>query len=78
MLKQIRQLVGHMAWADAKVLGALRAAPHLSVPVELFGHVLGAEQVWLARLEGRPSAVAVWPGLTLDQCAPVAAESAAG
>ena len=78
MLQQIRKLVGHMEWADARVLGALQAAPQLSVPLELFGHVLGAEQVWLARLEGRKSAIAVWPGLTLDQCASVAAESAGG
>ena len=78
MLKQIRQLVAHMEWADTRVLGALRAAPLLPVPLELFGHVLGAEQVWLARLEHRKSAVAVWPGLTLDQCAKVAADNAAG
>jgi uncharacterized damage-inducible protein DinB len=78
MLNQIRKLVQHMEWADTRVLGALRAAPQLSVPVELFGHVLGAEQVWLARLENRKSAVAVWPGLTIDQCAAVSAESAAG
>ena len=78
MVKHIRQLVGHMEWADLRVLASLAAAPQLSVPIELFGHVLGAEHVWLARLEQRPSSVAVWPGLTLGQCAAVAAENAAG
>jgi len=79
MREQMRKLVAHMEWADARVLGALREAPSpRPVALELFGHVLGAEQVWLARLDQRASSVAVWPGLTLDQCAALAAENAAG
>lgn len=32
------------------------------------GHIIGAEFLWLARMEGRPSELSVWPELTLEQC----------
>jgi uncharacterized damage-inducible protein DinB len=34
--------------------------------------------VWLTRIQQRPARVAVWPTLSLDQCATLAAENAAG
>lgn len=40
--------------------------------IELYGHVLGAEHVWLARIYSRPATVAVWPAVTLDQCEEIA------
>ena len=74
----LERLAAHMEWADAKALKALRGAnPVPPVALELFGHVLGAESIWRSRLELRPSAVAVWPGLTLGQCATISTEMAA-
>ncbi len=32
------------------------------------GHIIGAELLWLARMQGRPNELAVWPDLTLEQC----------
>jgi uncharacterized damage-inducible protein DinB len=32
------------------------------------GHIIGAEFLWLARMQGRPSELSVWPDLTLEQC----------
>jgi uncharacterized damage-inducible protein DinB len=32
------------------------------------GHIIGAELLWLARMQGRPSELPVWPDLTLEQC----------
>ena len=71
------QLVDHLRWADARVLAGLRAAPG-SDPraLELYAHVLGAEQVWVSRALGRPSPVAVWPSLTLDECEALAMRNA--
>ena len=75
----LERLAAHMKWADQKVLAVLRAAdPVPLTALELYGHVLGAEAIWLARLEGRPSSVAVWPGLTVDQCGTLSTELAAG
>ena len=38
-----------------------------------FTHVLGAEEVWLSRLEHRPAHAAIWPTLALDEAASLAA-----
>jgi len=56
-------------WANGEVVRSLRAAGD-AVPEarRLLGHVLGAERVWLARLRGEPSPLAVWPDLGLDDC----------
>src|SRR5512143_2391123 len=45
------------------------ATPHPpDAALQLYGHVLSAEQVWLSRLTGTPPATAVWPALTLPEC----------
>ena len=37
--------------------------------LQLLSHVVAAELLWLARLENRKPPLAVWPALTLAQCA---------
>ena len=70
------RLFAHNAWADARVIESLRSAQRDGrLPdraLALFAHVLGAEAVWLARIEGRASEIAVWPTLTVDECETVA------
>ena len=63
----LETLLQHLRWADREVLGALRAAPPIPRALELYAHVLGAEETWLARLERRTARLAVWPALTLDE-----------
>jgi uncharacterized damage-inducible protein DinB len=66
----IERLCRHMTWADNEILRALRTAS--SVPdaaVREFAHVVGAEEVWLSRLERRASDLAVWPTVYLDDLA---------
>ncbi|MEP6689788.1 MAG: DinB family protein [Gemmatimonadaceae bacterium] len=79
MLAYITKLYDHLAWADARVLDGLRSASG-SDPraLELYAHVIGAEHVWLARLEERAATVAVWPALSLDDAAALAAENVRG
>ena len=61
-LPWLERLFAHMAWADERALEALGRPPEPSADArELFAHVLGAELVWLARLQGTPADVAVWP-----------------
>lgn len=69
MIELLRRLFSHLAWADGRALEALRAAQgeHARAQ-ELLAHVAGSEGVWLARIEGRPPEVAVWPALSLDEC----------
>ncbi len=78
-LSVIRSLFRHMAWADARVLEGLRATPGIDLHAhEQFAHILGAESVWLTRILGQPQRVAVWPELSLDECAAMAVENQKG
>lgn len=64
-------------WANREALASLRRAgtpPPRSL--KWLGHVLGAERLWLGRLRQDGKPVAVWPELTLDQCAAETAELA--
>lgn len=65
-VEQLQRLWAHNVWADAALLAALRATPDHTAAWREYAHVLGAEAVWLARLEQRP-ATAVWPTLTVAE-----------
>lgn len=69
-MHHLTKLISHLAWADDRVLAALRSAttPDSSC-LELFAHVLAAEHVWLARLKGETPRHPVWPALSLEECA---------
>jgi uncharacterized damage-inducible protein DinB len=68
MLAMLRRLWEHLAWADDRLLTALEAAscPPPAALLE-YAHILGADEVWLARLERRQATAAVWPDLELPQ-----------
>lgn len=74
-MNHLRTLLDHMAWADERVLESLRQPGVPQRAIDIYAHVLGAEHVWLSRLEQRPRTVPVWPSMTLDECARVAAEN---
>lgn len=73
MVDKMRQLFAHMKWADGRMLDGLESNERARA---IFAHVLGAEHVWLTRLEGRSSTVAVWPVLSAEECATLAAANA--
>src|SRR6476646_9935180 len=78
MSGHLRKLIAHLKWADAAALEALRRSSGADTrALTIYSHVLGAEAVWLARLAGRPSDVAVWPILSLEQAASLAERNAA-
>ena len=55
-----------MRWADEAILEAIRAEPGDPI-VKEFAHVLGCDETWLARVEGREPLLAIWPDLTASQ-----------
>lgn len=57
---------------------ALRDKPLLTKAWREYAHVLGAQSVWLARLEQRPSTVAVWPTLAIEEADALRREVASG
>ena len=51
-----------LRWANTKVLASLEALAEPPDPARRwFAHVLAAEELWLARLQGRPAGLSVWP-----------------
>jgi uncharacterized damage-inducible protein DinB len=74
-------LFDYTVWADARARAAIDgldpARPERAQGVQLYAHLAAAEHVWLARLEGRTPAYAIWPELSLEQAAALAAESLA-
>jgi uncharacterized damage-inducible protein DinB len=62
-------LLRHLVWADrrtAAMLATLDDPP--SDLIRTWAHLLAAEATWLARIEGRPPDIPVWPDLALADC----------
>jgi uncharacterized damage-inducible protein DinB len=77
--RQLGKLLDHLEWADRRVLDSLRAMPHPDQrALDLYAHVLGTEHVWLSRILKRAPREKIWPDLTLERAAVLAAENAAG
>jgi len=76
--RQLNKLLDHLEWADRRVLDSLLAMPHPDArALDLYAHVLGTEHVWLSRILERTPREKVWPQLSLEAAAILAAENAA-
>lgn len=79
MTSYLIRLFNHLDWADARVLASLRrsAAPPAE-SVNVYAHIIAAEHVWLARIGGIQQKVAIWPALSLDECAELTRRNSQG
>lgn len=69
MLQQIQKLFGYDDWANREVLKSLQKSDgQPERAVQLLGHILGAEQVWLDRLRSQPITSAIWSKWNLTEC----------
>lgn len=59
-IEHLRKLWEHACRADESLLRALESGDHHEA-VREYGHILGAAEIWLSRLQSRPSRTAVWP-----------------
>jgi uncharacterized damage-inducible protein DinB len=76
--RQLGKLLDHLVWADERVLDSLRAMTHPDQQaLDIYAHVLGGEHTWLTRILGRAPREKIWPDLTLERAAALAAENAA-
>jgi uncharacterized damage-inducible protein DinB len=73
---QIARRFEHMVWADSTLAAALNSPSVPTDAIREFAHVAGVEEVWLARIEHRPSSVSVWPDIGVDLSASLAARTA--
>ena len=69
LLTSIRRMWDHCAWADRLLFDTLDKVPNVDAAWIEYSHILGAEETWLSRLEGRDSRSAIWPKLDPDQVA---------
>jgi uncharacterized damage-inducible protein DinB len=77
--RQLTKLLDHLEWADRRVLESLVGMTHLDRrALDLYAHVLGTEHVWLSRILERTPGEKIWPDITLERAASLAAENAAG
>ena len=64
----VRRLFSHLTWADELLWSALATErPGDTDAWREYSHIIGAEEVWLSRVEGRPSRLPVWPQVTRDE-----------
>jgi uncharacterized damage-inducible protein DinB len=69
MAEELSRFFRYELWANRRVLESLQQSAPPAKAVELFAHVLAAQEVWLARLHGQDtSALAVWPDISLGDC----------
>ncbi len=66
------RLFAYDHWANQECLKALAAGAPETSTVGRLAHILSAENLWLERIQKVPQSMAVWPGLSLDQCAVLA------
>lgn len=79
MLEKVRRLWEHVVWADTRILDALQQSDRVPAEaVQEHAHVLGAEEVWLARLEQRSPRAAVWPVISLAELKELVQQTHAG
>ena len=63
------RLLRYDAWANGETLGSLQAGNPPAKALRWMGHIVGAGELWLARLRDEPPTMAVWPDLDLERCA---------
>lgn len=75
----LSRLIDHLIWADDRVAVSLAmlSAPDPAL-LKIFSHVLGAESIWISRISGVPTDVAVFPEYDLAGCRELAARNHAG
>jgi uncharacterized damage-inducible protein DinB len=64
----LERLLRYDSWANRETLNALEQGSPPPKSLRWMGHIIGAEFLWVARIEGRASPMPVWPDLSLEEC----------
>lgn len=80
LIAHFERMFDHAHWANRRVAQTLQGLEgKTEKPYRWFAHILGAEKVWLTRLNGRSSKhLPIWPKLSLEQCETLLAENQEG
>ena len=63
------RLLRYDGWANGETLASLRSGAPPASGLRWMAHIIGAGELWLARLRDDRPAMAVWPDLDLEGCA---------
>jgi uncharacterized damage-inducible protein DinB len=67
-LTLVHRLFTHLTWADELLWSALATErPGEADAWREYSHIIGAEEVWLSRIEGRASRLPIWPQVSRDE-----------
>ncbi|MEH7255294.1 DinB family protein [Neobacillus niacini] len=70
-METIRNMFKHLHWANQRILETLEHNTEVDKQIiNLFSHILLAEQVWFTRLKGLDSAsLPIWEEIRIEACA---------
>ena len=68
MTSQLQRLLQYDLWANRETLKSLGQSIPPPRSLKWMGHIVGAESLWLARLEHQTSPMPVWPDLSPKEC----------
>ena len=66
---ELSRLFAYNDWANREEVSRLATIAPSPRALRIVAHIIAAEWLWLARLRRDEPRLAVWPELTLDQCA---------
>ena len=67
VIQHLQRLFAHAVQADLAIERALLSAGLPTDAWREYLHIIGAGEIWLARLDSRPALLEVWPELTAEQ-----------
>ncbi len=69
MPELLKRLFEYDYWANCQVVKNLESIKAKEEPLKYFGHALGSQKIWLARLHGEDTAgKSPWFKLTVEEC----------
>ena len=67
----MNQLIEYDHWANQRIFDAMRkvkdSAEESAEMYRLFAHILGAQDVWISRINGEKPTLAIWPKLSMEE-----------
>jgi uncharacterized damage-inducible protein DinB len=68
MTGHLGRLLRYDVWANQETLRSLQQGTPPARSVRWMAHIIGAEFLWLARMEQRQASLPVWPDLSVEEC----------
>ena len=67
-MEHLRRLLRYDGWANRETLASLQQDPPPPKSLRWMAHIIGAEYLWMARLQREVPVLPVWPDLDLEAC----------